>query len=257
MRRFGLIFLLICAVFMLCSCESNDDDPTDGPDIFVQFGYTLESGQNNYWATVTALTAESWNPSMALSVDGTPLSTIGSATHILADGKYTNTWKFSSEAYEPGVGYAVTLTVDGSPTSVNVTINPIAVITPGFPNPYNPNQDVTLNWSIDLPAGSHPFGQAIIGNYAAGHSFYTLELYPEPEDRSFVIEGGQLETGASGLLALEVLTNYATTPSNSKVTFAYFTTSVPTRVTIESTIVAPAQLPPPVDYRKIIEKMRR
>jgi len=263
MRRFGLIFLLICAVFMLCSCESNDDDPVN-PNIIVQFGYDYSnsSQQYDYWATVTATTAESWNASVALSVDGTALTPIGIPSHVLVGNIYENVWMFTCGAYTPGTSYQVTLTVDGTATSENITINPLAVLDmTNFPNPYNPVNDATLVWTIPgLPAGTNPDGQAIVGSYAVGQTATQpyLELYPEPEDRSFVIEAGQIESGAAGTLTLEVVTYYSKqATSNSKVTFNYYTSSDPRFVMFDGVVAVPPATRPTIDYRKIIANMRK
>jgi len=59
MKRFSLIFLLICAVFMLCSCGDSPTDPPGGdqtgsedPNIRVDFGFTPPS---NYYALVKSI----------------------------------------------------------------------------------------------------------------------------------------------------------------------------------------------------------
>jgi len=234
-------------------------EPSSSPNIMVLFGYEFNmwTGQNDYYATVTAITAESWNPTMVLSVGGNTLTLIHS-DYYLENGHYINRWTFECSEYVPGSSYAVTLTVDGTTTSSILTINQIAVIDmTNFPNPYNPMIETTLNWTIDLPAGTNPDEQVIIGSYHVNYTPQVLEMYPAPTDRSYILLADLIAPGASGIFSLEILTYYFTTIPNSSVTFAYFTTSDPMFVWFDSVIANPPPIPQPtINYHKILNLQR-
>jgi len=233
MKRFSLIFLLICALFIVCACESDPTDPTnpgsEDPNIIVEFGFTP---QNEYYADVTASASSSWRPTLQLTWGEDTLAVMSTQPPAVS-GLYRKRYALT-HGYTAGAPYTWSITVDGTTTTVtNMIMKAPSTISQPPSNPFDPTVADSLKWTTGS-TGEEPSDQAVYYQYSSAE--YALSTrWAKDEDivldeRKWIIPAGEIPwyVGTTQLhkqLSFYVRLTWAAQTTNSKISYTYFNDS--------------------------------
>jgi len=240
LRIILLALLVASCMFVLCSCESDSDDPDSGlvgdtPSITVLFDYDYDSTAATYVYSATAVAYLFTPNSVALSINDTVMVQTGHPSPTM--------WTFKSVEFTPGLNYRLSITADNVTSTANATIANPAVITTIAPNPIDFNADATLSWTLSSDSTFVEQSIFIDKYYTTGITLQESQrIYiPELEDRSVVIPALTILPDMMPNSSVNVYhDSYWVKPStDAKAYFVYVSTSNPKMIQANGVMAAP------------------